>query len=88
MPKPGTPPSGVLPPAGLWENRSLSPRPQGQAEDDGWLIVLIYNAERRCSDVVILAAQDITAGPLAQLKLTHHVPYGLHGSFVPHYFGP
>lgn len=75
-------------PRGFMGEPVFVPRPQGQAEDDGWLIVLIYNAERRCSDVVILAAQDITAGPLAQLKLTHHVPYGLHGSFVPHYFGP
>jgi len=64
------------------------PRPQGQAEDDGWLLVLTYNAARRCSDLIILDAQDIRPGPIARLKLQHHVPYGLHGSFVPEYFGP
>ncbi len=64
------------------------PRPQTTREDDGWVLVLMYNAERRCSDLVILAAQDIAAGPIARLKLPHHVPYGLHGSFVPQYFGP
>jgi all-trans-8'-apo-beta-carotenal 15,15'-oxygenase len=48
----------------------------------------MYNAERRCSDLVILEGKDITAGPVSRLKLPHHVPYGLHGSFVPRYFGP
>jgi all-trans-8'-apo-beta-carotenal 15,15'-oxygenase len=62
------------------------PRPQAQAEDDGWIVGMLYSGERRCSDVVILDGQDIAAGPLARLKLPHHVPYGLHGSFVPQVF--
>ncbi|MEM8505463.1 MAG: carotenoid oxygenase family protein [Cyanobacteria bacterium P01_D01_bin.1] len=33
-------------------------------------------------------AQNITTGPIAKLKLRHHIPYGLHGSFVSEYFGP
>ncbi|MGB3309661.1 MAG: carotenoid oxygenase family protein [Nodosilinea sp.] len=64
------------------------PHPQAQSEDDGWVLLLMYNAERQCSDLVILDGKDIAAGPVARLKLPHHVPYGLHGSFVPHYFGP
>ena len=62
--------------------------PNGTAEDEGWILCLIYNAARQCSDLVILNAQDIEAGPIARLKLKHHVPYGLHGSFTSHYFGP
>lgn len=58
------------------------PRPQAQSEDDGWVITLMYNAARRCSDLVILDGRHLTAGPLTILKLRHHVPYGLHGSFV------
>jgi all-trans-8'-apo-beta-carotenal 15,15'-oxygenase len=49
-------------------------------EDRGWLITMVYNAERSCSDVVILNAQDMSHQ--ATLHLKHHVPYGLHGSFV------
>jgi len=75
-------------PRGFMGEPIFVPRPSAQSEDDGWVLVLVYNAERRCSDLVILASQDITAGPVARLQLSHHVPYGLHGSFVPDYFGP
>jgi all-trans-8'-apo-beta-carotenal 15,15'-oxygenase len=64
------------------------PRPDATAEDDGWVLCLIYNAARRCSDLIILDGKDIAQGPIARLQLKHHVPYGLHGSFTPEYFGP
>lgn len=57
------------------------------AEDDGWVITLVFNAERDCSDVVILDASNFNKGPIARLHLKHHVPYGLHGSFTPECFG-
>lgn len=75
-------------PRGFMGEPVFVPHADGTAEDDGWILMLMYNAERRCSDVVILEAKDITAGPVARLKLSNHVPYGLHGSFVPEYFGP
>lgn len=55
-------------------------------EDDGWVLTLVYNSQRECSDVVILDARDLSQGPVAQLHLKHHVPYGLHGNFTPHVF--
>ncbi|MBX2864318.1 MAG: carotenoid oxygenase family protein [Leptolyngbyaceae cyanobacterium MAG.088] len=58
------------------------PKPHGTAEDDGWILCLFYNAERHCSDLAILDAQNITQGPVATLKLPHHIPYGLHGNFT------
>ncbi len=62
------------------------PRPGRDAEDDGWLLLLIFNAELERSELVILNAQDLSE-PLAKLRLKHHVPYGLHGSFTPERFG-
>ena len=62
------------------------PRPNGSAEDDGWLLVLVFDAERDRSDVVILDAQAISEQPEAVLHLNHHVPYGLHGTFTPKVF--
>ncbi|HEY9906641.1 MAG TPA: carotenoid oxygenase family protein, partial [Thermosynechococcaceae cyanobacterium] len=56
------------------------------AEDDGWLLTLVFDADRDRSDVVILDAADLERGPIARLHLKHHVPYGLHGSFTPHCF--
>ncbi|MDB9511192.1 carotenoid oxygenase family protein [Kamptonema animale CS-326] len=58
------------------------PRNSFESEDDGWLIILMYDAANHRSDVVILDALDITKGPVARLHLKHHVPYGLHGSFT------
>ncbi|WP_121967874.1 carotenoid oxygenase family protein [Leptolyngbya sp. BC1307] len=64
------------------------PHPAGTEEDDGWLLLWLYNAEFHRTELAIFDAKEITAGPVATLKLKHHVPYGLHGSFTPTYFGP
>jgi all-trans-8'-apo-beta-carotenal 15,15'-oxygenase len=57
------------------------------AEDDGWLLLLTFNAELERSELVILDAQDLSE-PIARLRLKHHIPYGLHGSFTPTCFMP
>ncbi|HEY9886999.1 MAG TPA: carotenoid oxygenase family protein [Candidatus Obscuribacterales bacterium] len=75
-------------PRGFASEPLFVPRPEGTAEDDGWVLCLTYDAARRCSDLLILEAQNFAAGPIARLRLRHHVPYGLHGSFTPTYFGP
>lgn len=51
------------------------------AEDDGFLLVVVYRAESRRSDLVILDAKDLAE--IAVLALPHHHPPGFHGSFVP-----
>jgi all-trans-8'-apo-beta-carotenal 15,15'-oxygenase len=56
------------------------------AEDDGWVLTLIFDSEHNRSDLVILDAQNITGKPVATLHLNHHVPYGLHGTFTPETF--
>jgi all-trans-8'-apo-beta-carotenal 15,15'-oxygenase len=58
----------------------------GPAEDDGWLLALVFDAACDRSSVVILDARDLNRGPVARLHLKHHVPYGLHGSFTPQWF--
>ncbi|MEM8504730.1 MAG: carotenoid oxygenase family protein, partial [Cyanobacteria bacterium P01_D01_bin.1] len=63
-------------------------RPGGEAEDDGWVMLWIYNSAGDRTELAIFDAQNITTGPIAKLKLRHHIPYGLHGSFVSEYFGP
>lgn len=51
------------------------------AEDDGWVITLVYDAASQRTDVVILDGKCLSQGPIARLHLKHHVPYGLHGTF-------
>ena len=56
------------------------PAPQGNTEDAGYLISIVYNHARRKSEVVILDAKDM-AKELAVIPLAHHVPFGFHGNF-------
>jgi all-trans-8'-apo-beta-carotenal 15,15'-oxygenase len=50
------------------------------AEDDGWVMTLVYDASRHCSALVILDGRDLHV--VATLRLKHHIPYGLHGSWT------
>lgn len=58
------------------------------AEDDGWLLALVYDASRHESDLVILDARRPAEGPLARLRLGHHIPHGLHGAFTSRAYFP
>lgn len=53
-----------------------------QGEEDGWLLQVVYDASCHKSQLLIFDAAAIGAGPVARLRLKHHIPYGLHGSFT------
>ncbi|MFE1805644.1 carotenoid oxygenase family protein [Streptomyces sp. NPDC059533] len=53
------------------------------AEDDGYVIAYVHDAERGAADLVILSAQDFTGEPLARIHLPVRVPLGLHGNWLP-----
>lgn len=57
-------------------------------EDDGWLLALVYDAARHASELAILDARHVDRGPVARLRLDHHLPHGLHGTFTSAYYGP
>jgi all-trans-8'-apo-beta-carotenal 15,15'-oxygenase len=60
------------------------PRPDagpGGAEDDGWLLVLVYDPASDASNITVLDARDPSAGPLARAWFDHHVPPTTHGAF-------
>ena len=58
------------------------------AEDEGWLMALCYDAAAHCSELVVLDAQRIEAGPITILPLRKTIPHGLHGNWSNEYFGP
>jgi len=58
------------------------PRTAAAGEDDGWVLVLVYDAARDTSDFWILDAQDVAGEPVARVTLPHRVPYGFHGNWV------
>ena len=51
-------------------------------EDDGWLMSYVYDVDRDASDIVILAANDFSAPPVATIELPVRVPFGFHGNWV------
>lgn len=55
--------------------------PQGTAEDDGWLINAVYDSATDRTDVCILDARDVAAGPVARVHLRHRMPFGFHANW-------
>ncbi len=52
-------------------------------EDDGWLLVTVYDATTNTSDLVILDARDLGAAEVARISLPARIPHGFHGDWVP-----
>ena len=55
----------------------------GRGEDEGWVLSVVYDAERDGSDLVILDATSFAGPPVATVRLPARVPFGFHGSWVP-----
>lgn len=53
------------------------------AEDEGWLMGLVIDADRRSTALEILDAQDFEAPPVASIRIPHLVPPGIHGAWLP-----
>jgi len=57
--------------------------PGGEGEGDGWLLTFVYDHAAGTSDLAILNALDVTAGPVAEIRLPRRVPDGFHGVWIP-----
>jgi carotenoid cleavage dioxygenase-like enzyme len=53
------------------------------AEGDGWLLSVIWRGGENRSDLAVFDAQQLAAGPVALVHLSHRVPAGFHGSWRP-----
>ena len=62
---------------------TFAPREGGTAEDDGWLIHFVRDRREGTSELAVLDARDITAGPVATVKIPCRVPVGFHPHGVP-----
>jgi all-trans-8'-apo-beta-carotenal 15,15'-oxygenase len=67
-------------PRGFVSEPLMVPRPGATAEDDGWVLTVIWNGARCASDLVILDAASLEE--VAVLELPLALPHGLHGSWV------
>ena len=53
------------------------------AENEGWLIGLVIEADRRSTVLEILDAADIAAPPVACVRIPRLIPPGIHGAWLP-----
>jgi 8'-apo-carotenoid 13,14-cleaving dioxygenase len=58
------------------------PRSNSSAEDDGWLLAFTHANDASSASFVVLDAQDLARGPVAEIPLPQRVPYGFHGNWV------
>jgi len=58
------------------------PRTPGASEDDGYVLVLVFQHERNTSEFLVLDSRNIDGEPVAVVRLPHRVPYGFHGNWV------
>ena len=61
----------------------FAPASATAGEDDGYVLAFIHNPERGAADLVLLAAQDFAAEPVARVHLPARIPLGFHGSWLP-----
>jgi len=54
----------------------------GEAEDEGYILSVVYNSATRLSEVRVIDARNFSAPPVAIVKLQARVPFGFHGNFV------
>jgi carotenoid cleavage dioxygenase-like enzyme len=59
------------------------PRTPGSAEGDGWLLVPVARVSQGRSDLVVLDARNLAAGPVCTIKLPVRVRSTFHGCWVP-----
>lgn len=59
------------------------PRSPDAPEGDGWLIMVRHRVAEMLSDLVILDTKDISAGPVAVVKMPIRLRRGLHGIWIP-----
>lgn len=67
-------------PRGFVSEPLMVPRPGATADDDGWVLSVVWNGARCASDLVILDAASMAEVAVVELPLA--LPHGLHGSFV------
>ena len=59
----------------------FAPDPARPGEDDGWIVTSLHDSGANESEVVVLDATDIEAGPVARVKIPQRMPFGFHANW-------
>jgi len=69
-------------PRQLVEEGIFVPRPGSTAEGDGWLVATSINLDAQATELHVLDARRVSAGPLATFRADAVAPFTFHGVFV------
>ncbi|NEN92143.1 MAG: carotenoid oxygenase family protein [Okeania sp. SIO3H1] len=61
---------------------TFAPRIGAIDEDDGWLLTFVYDEKDKCSELLVIDAQNMREDPVARVMLPQRVPYGFHGTWI------
>jgi carotenoid cleavage dioxygenase len=61
----------------------FAPRAPDSPEGDGWLLTLVNRVAEKRSELAVLDAQDLEAGPVALIRLPTRVRSTFHGTWAP-----
>ena len=68
---------------GRWGSESpFAPRDGSTGEDDGYLVSFVQDEREQRSELVILDAADLGAGPVGRVLLPQRVPLGFHACWI------
>lgn len=59
------------------------PKGPDAAENEGWLISVVGRRAENRTDIVVLDAQNLAAGPVATIRLPCRIHEGFHGTWLP-----
>jgi all-trans-8'-apo-beta-carotenal 15,15'-oxygenase len=59
------------------------PRPAATAEDDGWVLTVVYDSGTDRSRLDVLDARAVGDGPVASCHFDQALPFGFHGAWAP-----
>jgi carotenoid cleavage dioxygenase len=72
-----------LPPRHYPSEPVFVPRTSDAAEDDGFVLIVVYDGTTGLGYVAVLDARNLERAPLARAQLRHRIPMGFHGNFAP-----
>ena len=79
----GTRTSWCAGPGCIVGDASFAADPDGTAENDGWLLTVMTDRAEGRSDLAVIDARDIAAGPVARVHLPQRLPFGFHSNWFP-----
>ena len=70
--------------AGRWGGEGVFVKRDGaKAEDDGYVIMFVWDENAQCSECQIIDARNFEGPPVATIRIPYRVPFGFHAGWAP-----